>query len=85
MRSLKHLAFGLLAVAALAGTPALAANICQAEKMSCATTMPVDGYCECTSHGTTQGGTVVNHPVSRRPANATSGGCGTNPKDAGCH
>ncbi len=77
------LACAALALAAFAAGPA-SANTCQAGKLSCATTMPVDGYCECTSHGTTQDGTVVSTPT-RRPANATAGGCGAHPQAPGCH
>jgi len=76
-------ACAVLAVAALAAGPA-SANTCQTDKLTCATTMPVDGYCECTSHGMTQDGTVVSTPA-RRPANATAGGCGAHPQAPGCH
>lgn len=58
--------------------------MCQAEKLSCATAMPVDGYCECTSRGQTESGTVVARPMSKRPTNATAGGCGTSPNAPGC-
>ena len=63
---------------------AYAANMCQAGKMNCATTMPVGGYCECTSRGTTTDGTVVAKPAARRSTNATPGGCGANPSAPGC-
>jgi hypothetical protein len=80
------LCFGstLLVVAALHGGSALAANICQAGKLTCATTMPVGGFCECTSHGDTQDGTVVKKPAPTRHVNATAGGCGSQPGAPGC-
>jgi len=78
-----RLAGAVLALAALASGPA-SANTCQAGKLTCATTMPVDGYCECKSHGMTQDGTVVSAPV-HRPPNATAGGCGAHPDAPGCH
>jgi hypothetical protein len=83
MRANGYVALALLAAAAIPGAPA-SANTCQAGRMTCPTSMPIDGYCECTAHGTTEGGTVVARPVSRRPANATSGGCGVHPDAAGC-
>jgi hypothetical protein len=66
----------------LAGTPAFAAGICKAEKLSCGTNMPVGGYCECTARGVTESGTVVER--TRAPVNSTSGGCGTRPNAPGC-
>jgi hypothetical protein len=83
MRLTGYLSCALLAVAALGG-PASAANICQAEKMTCATTMPVGGYCECTTHGSTQDGTVVSKAAPRHPVNSTAGGCGATPNAPGC-
>jgi len=74
----------LAAAFALSAAPALAVNICQAGKLTCATTMPVGGYCECTSHGTTQDGTVVPKPAPHRPVNSTAGGCGAKPGSPGC-
>ena len=50
----------------------------------CSTTMPIGGYCECTAHGATHGGTVVNTPA-KRPINSTAGGCGAHPEAPGCH
>ena len=70
-------------VLALSGGHALA-NICQTDHMSCATTMPVDGYCECRAKGTTEGGTVVEKRAPHSSINATSGGCGANPNSPGC-
>ena len=77
------IAFALLAAAAVAGGPARA-NMCQAGPLTCATAMPVDGYCECTSRGTTESGSVVSRPVARRSTNSTAGGCGANPNAPGC-
>jgi hypothetical protein len=76
----------LLAAAAPTGV-ASAANICQAETLTCVTTMPVDGYCECRTHGRTEGGTVISNAEahqSRRAVNSTSGGCGAEPNSPGC-
>ncbi len=80
---------GYVFVAALAASAAMtvpaSANTCQAESMTCGTTMPIGGYCECTAHGNTQGGTVVSHPALRhRSTNATAGGCGAHPNAPGC-
>lgn len=83
MRLTGYLSCALLAVAALGG-PASAANICQAEKMTCATTMPVGGYCECTAHGNSQDGTVVSKATPSHKVNSTAGGCGANPSAPGC-
>ncbi len=83
MTPLRHLAAVSMAVLALAGGQALA-NTCQTDKMTCPTSMPVDGYCECTSHGATEGGTVVTTPPPQKHYNATPGGCGVNPGAPGC-
>ena len=64
--------------------PAHAANVCSAPPLSCATTMPIGGYCECTSRGATQDGTVVEKPVRGKPVNSTAGGCGVQPNAPGC-
>jgi hypothetical protein len=45
--------------------------------------MPVDGFCECTSHGITQAGTVTT-PAPHEHYNSTAGGCGVNPGAPGC-
>jgi len=82
MRSLLHLAAALITTIALAGSPALA-NTCRTDKLTCPTAMPVGGYCECTSHGTTQGG-EVSTPAPHAHYNATAGGCGVNPGAPGC-
>jgi hypothetical protein len=84
MRTLHRLGAPLFVAALFGATPALAANMCQAGKLTCATTMPVGGYCECSSHGTTQDGTVVSKPVPHRKVNSTAGGCGTQPNAPGC-
>ncbi len=84
MRFAGFLSFALLAWAALGGGAASAANICQAGNLTCATTMPADGYCECKAHGTTQSGTVVTKAAPKRPVNATAGGCGAHPGSPGC-
>jgi hypothetical protein len=83
MRATGYLTFALLASATIVSAPAFA-NTCQAERLTCPTTMPVGGYCECTAHGTTEGGTVVSKSESRRPANARPGGCGSHPDAPGC-
>ena len=84
MRTIGYFACALAANAVLAIGPALAAT-CQAGGLTCATTMPPGGYCECTAHGNTEGGTVVTVAVRKNAgANATAGGCGAHPNDAGC-
>lgn len=83
MRFVGCLAFALLTVA-FGGGSVSAANICEAGRLRCATTMPVDGYCECTSHGVTEEGTVVGRPEARRPLNSTAAGCGAQPNAPGC-
>jgi hypothetical protein len=60
------------------------ANFCQTNHTTCATTMPVDGYCECRSHGNTEDGTVVATRPPHGRINGTAGGCGTNPNAPGC-
>jgi hypothetical protein len=85
MRFTRCLSLTLLAVIACGGGAASAANICQAEKLACATTMPVGGFCQCTAHGATQDGTVVAKPLPGQHVNATSGGCGAQPSAPGCH
>jgi len=84
MNSLGYAAVAYAAVVMLSGGHALAANFCRTEHMTCATTMPVEGYCECRSHGVTEDGTVgpVRPPHSR--INATAAGCGTSPNAPGC-
>ena len=84
MRFTRYLCCALLAAAALAGGAASAANICQADKLTCATTMPVGGFCQCTAHGSTQDGTVVSKPAPGEQVNSTAGGCGAQPTAPGC-
>jgi hypothetical protein len=83
MKALDYLAAALMIAITLAGGQALAANTCQTDKLSCPTAMPVGGYCECTSHGTTEGGEVVP-PRPHEHYNASTGGCGVNPGAPGC-
>lgn len=83
MRHTGYLVLALLAGAAIPAAPAFA-NTCVAGKLSCATTMPVDGYCECTAHGQTEGGTVVSRVTGHRGANSAAGGCGDHPNAPGC-
>jgi hypothetical protein len=80
MRSVKYASFALIGWASAAS----AANICQAGKLACATTMPVGGFCECTAHGTTEEGTVVKKLPPHAKVNATAGGCGSHPGAPGC-
>jgi hypothetical protein len=83
MQSLRYLAAVLTIATVLAGTSALA-NTCRTDTLMCPTSMPVDGYCECTARGTTEGGTVTP-TAAHGHYNATPGGCGTNPRAPGCH
>jgi hypothetical protein len=83
MRCIRYLPFALLVATTLTSGPAFA-NICEAGRMRCATTMPDGGYCQCSSHGVTEDGTVVGKPESRQPLNATAGGCGADPRAPGC-
>ena len=73
----------MLAALSFVGS-AHAANMCSAPPLSCATTMPIGGYCECTSRGMTQDGTVIEKPVRGKRVNSTAGGCGSQPNAAGC-
>lgn len=83
MKCFVYLSAALTVAGALAGGPAFA-NTCQADNLTCPTTMPVGGYCECRSHGTVQGGTVVGTGGAQKRQNATAGGCGAQPNAAGC-
>lgn len=83
MRRTGFFGLAVLAVAALASGQARA-NACQTDKLACATTMPVGGFCECTSHGTTEDGSVVGKLPPGVKLNATAGGCGVNPGAPGC-
>ena len=83
---MKHAAYFACAILAVAlPGSATAANMCQADGgLTCATTMPLDGYCECTAHRSTQPGTVVPMPRRGVRFNATAGGCGADPNSPGC-
>ncbi len=83
MRVFGYLTFALTAAVALAGGPARAAT-CQTDRLTCPTTMPVGGYCECTARGATQDGTVVAKVAPHKRGNGTAGGCGANPGAPGC-
>ena len=83
MTSIRHLAFAFLAAAALPAGPALA-NVCQTDRLMCATTMPAGGFCECTAHGQTEGGTAFVKAPRGQKMNATAGGCGAHPNNPGC-
>lgn len=83
MRCFGYISSALFATAILAAGPAFA-NSCQAGNLTCPTTMPVGGYCECTAHGKTEPGTVTSKPAPGQHYNSTAGGCGANPKSAGC-
>jgi hypothetical protein len=66
------------------GGTAQATNICQADTLSCPTTMPIGGYCECHAKGNTQGGTVVSKGTKHAKTNSTAAGCGDHPNAPGC-
>jgi hypothetical protein len=82
MKPLGYFAAVLIAATVLAGGQAHA-NTCRTDKLSCPTSMPVGGYCECTSRGTTEGGEVTA-PAAHEHYNSTTGGCGVNPGATGC-
>ncbi len=74
----------LLAAAAMAAGPAFA-NTCQTDGgLTCPTGMPIEGYCECTSHGVTQGGTVVQAAVPRQSRRMPPPDCRATPQAPGC-
>lgn len=77
------LAPALLALGLATGS-AQAAGICRSDHLTCATNMPVGGYCECTARGSTEGGTVEARPAPGNKVNSTSGGCGSQPNSPGC-
>jgi hypothetical protein len=83
MKCFGYLMAALTVAMALGGGQALA-NVCQAENLICPTTMPVDGYCECSAHGVTKDGTVVPKAPPQGHVNARSGGCGAQPNQPGC-
>lgn len=76
----------LLACTLLAGVAFAApanANVCRTDGgRTCATGMPIDGYCQCG----TEGGTVVQAAVApRRMTHSMSHpDCGKNPQAPGC-
>lgn len=82
---MRKMGFLVAALIGIAAGQAEAAGICRAERLSCATNMPVGGYCECTARGTTESGTVMSRADTRKPVDSTAGGCGANPKAPGCH
>ena len=85
MKYIAYLACAIVAGAVLPGGSALAANMCRADGgLTCATTMPIGGYCECTARGNTQSGTVEAAPARGRGINSTAGGCGSQPNAPGC-
>jgi hypothetical protein len=84
MRFARNLGYAVFLVM-LGGGGAVAANICQTQQLTCATTMPVGGFCECTANGVTQDGSVGPVPPPGEHVNATAGGCGANPTAPGCH
>jgi len=83
MNKLAYAAAVCTAVLMLSGGHALA-NFCQTDHMTCGTTMPVEGYCECRSHGSTEGGSVVAERPPHSKVNATAAGCGSAPNSPGC-
>ena len=80
MPSRSLLAGAMIAAAAFAPAfvagGASAANVCRTNTTTCATTMPIDGYCECTADGMSQGGTVVQGSAARPRSNAAAAGMG---------
>jgi hypothetical protein len=85
MQGFGYVGCAIFALALCAGGPAHAEkNMCQAGKLTCPTSMPVGGFCECAAHGATQDGTVVKKPAPGRRVNASAGGCGAQPGAPGC-
>ncbi len=58
------------------------ANVCQTDSgKTCATGMPIEGYCECSG----QGGTVVQAAATRHMSRRMShADCGKDPQAPGC-
>lgn len=83
MKHLGYLAAALLLTSTI-DPDAARANVCRADNMSCPTTMPVGGYCECTAHGVTKDGTVAASTDHHGHINAMAGGCGAHPNAPGC-
>lgn len=84
MRTLPRFTAALAVAGMLSGGAALA-NVCQTDHLMCATTMPVDGYCQCTARGNAEDGTVVAKAPHGMKINSIAGGCGANPRSPGCH
>ncbi len=84
MTHFRLLAASLIAVSSLAAGPVFAANMCRTPHMTCATTMPVDGYCVCRAQGASEDGTVAPPGAPHGQVNGTAGGCGANPSAPGC-
>ncbi len=83
MRLTSVLTCALLAATALAGGQA-SANTCQAEGITCPTSMPIDGYCECKAHGVTKDGTVVRASQPRPSRHVPGPDCHATPQAPGC-
>ncbi|HYZ61208.1 MAG TPA: hypothetical protein VE650_02045 [Acetobacteraceae bacterium] len=73
-----------LVLTMLGAGAAFAANTCETPKLTCVTTMPLGGYCQCVARGTVEDGEVVSKPSPGRRINATAGGCGVAPNAPGC-
>lgn len=74
----------LVAIATIAGGPALA-NTCQADDgTTCATGMPIDGYCQCHVHGMTKDGTVIPAAQQRSSRPVSRPDCRVTPQAPGC-
>ena len=85
MRMIGFIGGAFLLAATFAPGPAAAANICRADNgVTCATGMPIDGYCECHARGEVQGGTVVGSVGSARSQQASRADCSANPQAPGC-
>jgi len=83
MKALAFVAAALTAACMLAGGAA-AANVCVTPHLQCTTTMPTDGFCQCTARGATEDGSVKPPPPGPAKLNSTAGGCGAEPNSAGC-
>lgn len=85
MRMIGLLGGAFLLAATVAPGPAAATNICQADNgVTCATGMPVEGYCECHARGQVVGGTVVGPMGAARSQHASRADCRANPQAPGC-
>ena len=83
MNVLKTISFALLTASSLLAGPAFA-NMCQTDRSTCQTGMPEGGYCECSSHGISEGGTVVRAPMVHRAQRASVTACMKDPQGQGC-